>query len=80
MIRSMKKQECKIYFKENSVTWERERDHVGAVKEEVITGSGLGVCKTFAQPGAVQSYGIFWVIYRDFAAQKLHVPMSHIYL
>lgn len=80
MIRSMKKQECKIYFKENCVAWERERDHVGAVREEVTTGSGLGVCETFAQPGAVQSYGIFWVIYRDFAAQKLHVPMSHIYL
>lgn len=48
MTRSMKKQECKIHFtfKENRVAWEREGDHVGAVREEVITGSGLGVCKT----------------------------------
>lgn len=48
MIRGMKRQECKILltFKENSVAWERERDHVGAVREEAITGSGLGVCET----------------------------------
>lgn len=48
MIRSMKKQECEIHFtfKENSVSWERERDHVGAVREEGITGSRLGVCMT----------------------------------
>lgn len=45
MIRGMKRQECKIHltFKETSVAWERERDHVGAVRQEVITGSGLGV-------------------------------------
>lgn len=35
-----------LYFKENRVAWERERDHVGTAREEVITGSRLGVCKT----------------------------------
>lgn len=82
MMRSMKKQECEytLLLKKTASHGGGRETMRGLVERKSSQGPARSVQDIQAQSGTVQSCGIFWVIYRDFAAQKLHVPMSHIHL